>query len=107
MIQKPSKPCHLEKGKVIDVASGFVDTFNWLAEFVYNLKAADGVRLDLQSPSNPVLRGTGVSQKVTGTDGTETDPEKSADGLVVQSAADSNIVVTCADNVITVAAYYV
>lgn len=108
MVAKPARPCHLKKGKLIDTADGFVETFNWVAEFVHNLKAEDGVKLDLQSPSNPVLRGEGGGGdvKIVGTDGSETDPEKSADGLVVKSAEDSNVVVTCKENEITIGVYY-
>ena len=44
MRNRPAKICVLEKGKLIDVQKGFVDTFNWMVDV-----------LDTLSKSNLVL----------------------------------------------------
>ena len=59
---RPPFLCHLEKGKVIDVQKGFVDTFNWMVDFINNLKGdADldngkNIKLDISKDDHPVIR---------------------------------------------------
>ena len=114
MAGRPSAPCHLTKGQVIDVAQGFVDTFNWIADTLFNLKATDGVRIDWESPSNPVIRlgnqedgddpEPGTS-KVTfsGTDGSN----HTGDAFGIEPAEYSNITATVdATGEIKIGVYY-
>lgn len=42
MAVKPESVCVLEKGKLIDVQEGFVDTFNWLVSFCSNIDGEKG-----------------------------------------------------------------
>ena len=58
---RPGIICKLRKGKVIDNFNGFVDTFNWIADFVANLTGKDGVEVDRSDESRPVIRGSGAS----------------------------------------------
>ena len=37
LARAPAKICFLEKGKLIDVQNGFVDTFNWMADVLDTL----------------------------------------------------------------------
>lgn len=110
MAGRPSAPCHLTKGQVIDVAQGFVDTFNWIADTLFNLKADDGVKIDWESPSNPVIRLGGDDpypgkSKVTfsGTDGSS----HTGDKFEISPAEYSNVTATVdANGKIKIGVYY-
>ncbi len=57
MSARPMRLCHLEKGKLIDQQQNFVDTFNWMVDYINNLRG-DGSYIDLTNPTtdNPVIR---------------------------------------------------
>ena len=52
---KPNILRKLDKGKAIDTQIGFVDTFNWLVDFVGNLRGAGRVRIDGAALGRPVI----------------------------------------------------
>jgi len=69
---RPPFLCKLKKGKVIDADDnkGFVDTFNWMVDFINNLRG-DGdldngksIRLDRTIDDRPVIRGGGGSSRL-------------------------------------------
>lgn len=72
---KPGVLCKLQKGKLIDVQEGFVETFNWMVDYINNLKGDDtNIKLDNPATTNPVIKlisSGGGSGEVTveGTDG--------------------------------------
>lgn len=55
MAGKPNILRKLDKGKAIDTQIGFVDTFNWLVDFVGNLRGAGRVRIDGAALGRPVI----------------------------------------------------
>ena len=93
---RPPILCKLKKGKLIDADDnkGFVDTFNWMVDFINNL-CGDGdldkgklITLDRTIDDRPVIRGGG--------------------GMVLKCGDDSNIVFTPdTDGKIKVDVYYV
>jgi len=52
---KPSVICKLKEGKLIDTFEGFVTSWNWLAESLHNLKGGEGVTIDWQDGSHPII----------------------------------------------------
>lgn len=76
---RPQVLCKLEKGKVIDAQSGFVDTFNWMVDFINNLigegeeiAGKSDLRVDRTVDDHPVIRGGG---KYGGGGGSEAVPK--------------------------------
>lgn len=75
MSLRPGTLCKLEKGKLIDSQQGFVDTFNWMVDFIENLKG-DGSRIEVDRSMSdaPVVRyvdeedGSGGTEYVAGDD---------------------------------------
>lgn len=61
---RPARLCKLAKGKVIDAQDGFVETFNWMVDFINNL-CGDGEKIELTNPTgtNPVVRFKGGNDK--------------------------------------------
>ena len=61
MSLRPGTLCKLEKGKLIDSQQGFVDTFNWMVDFINNLRgdgdgdAGKSIRLDRSVSDHPVI----------------------------------------------------
>lgn len=57
---RPGILCHLKKGQMIDTQVGFVDTFNWMVDYINNLRG-DGNNIDIENPvgTNPVVRFVG------------------------------------------------
>lgn len=53
---RPAKLCKLEKGKFIFAQEGFVDTFNWMVDFIDNLKGEDGIKLDKKISDKPIIK---------------------------------------------------
>ena len=108
----PSYICHLRKNKFIGNQRGFVDSFNWVADSLYNLKGGDGIDIQWNDGTHPEISLTADISSVslptiyfTGTDGTNTDVISSE--VVFAAAADSNIKISCDGNTITIGAYYV
>lgn len=62
---RPANVTRLIKGKLIDVQEGFVDTFNYLVDFVENLRGegeedkGKTLKVDRTIPDTPVIRGGG------------------------------------------------
>lgn len=58
MAAKPAILCKLKKGQLIDVQDGFVDTFNWMVDFINNLKCSKdtGLTLDTTISDKPEIK---------------------------------------------------
>lgn len=56
MSNRPGTLCHLEKGKILDTQVGFVDTYNWMVDYINNLKGEDGIKLDNSISDHPVIK---------------------------------------------------
>ncbi len=58
MAAKPPILCKLKKGQLIDVQEGFVDTFNWMVDYINNLKcsADTGLKLDTTISDKPEIK---------------------------------------------------
>ena len=68
MAAKPAQLCRLKKGKLIDVQEGFVDTFNWMVDFISNLKCDKdtGLKLDTTISDKPVIKLADAGRKKEG-----------------------------------------
>lgn len=115
---RPAILCKLQKGRLIDAQPNFVETFNWMVDFINNLRGegelnaeASTLVVDRTDPSAPVIRGGGKGEggelTVVGTD----DSRATGSQIVFRSADDANLAVTVApgsDGVVTatVGAYY-
>ena len=124
MGQKPDNVCKLEKGKMIDANEGFVDTFNWMVDFICNLKGdkdenpeSGTLSVDRTVSDFPVIRSGEADESegkageitVVGTDGTTAVCKTGK--ITFASATNASVVVTpSADadgNVtVTVGVYY-
>ena len=58
MSARPAILCKLKKGQLIDVQEGFVDTFNWMVDFINNLKCSKdtGLRVDTTISDKPEIK---------------------------------------------------
>ena len=67
MSVRPMVLCKLEKGKLIDTQENFVDTFNWMVDYINNLRGDDS-NIELTNPTteNPVIRLKNVGDDVGG-----------------------------------------
>lgn len=56
MSMRPLVLCKLEKGKLIDAQENFVDTFNWMVDYINNLRG-DNARIRISNPTTdaPVI----------------------------------------------------
>lgn len=107
---RPARLCKLVKGKVIDAQDGFVETFNWMVDYINNL-CGDNENIELTNPtgSSPVVRfkgGKGGSGGSSGginlavvdvESGSPTDLSGVSD-LTIESASDSYVTLALADN---------
>ena len=99
---RPGTLCKLEKGKMIDAQVGFVDTFNWMVDFINNLRG-DGDKIDITNPTgtNPVVRfvadkaeseeGGGIDLAVVDVDSGSPTSLEGVSNLTIQSAQDSHV----------------
>ena len=103
---KPAQLCHLERGKMIDTQENFVDTFNWIVDFINNLKG-DGeedntkhIKVDTKTSDHPVIRYDPLSADVLSSQFTGFDVQcvdkdgqttnfKAMNGIVFQTNTDS------------------
>lgn len=95
MSLRPGTLCKLEKGRLIDSQKGFVDTFNWMVDFIENLKG-DGERIEVDRSMSdaPVVRLV-------------EDDEKTSGGTEYVAGEDTNIVFTPKeDGSVAVDVYY-
>lgn len=53
---KPVVLCKLQKGKVIDAQPNFVDTFNWMVDFINHLRGEKGLEVHNPLGDFPVIR---------------------------------------------------
>lgn len=87
MSLRPGTLCKLEKGKLIDAQENFVDTFNWMVDFIENLKgdgdadAGKSVRVDRSVSDRPVIR-------------LDCELSSNGDGVEYVAGSDTNIVFT-------------
>lgn len=115
---RPAILCKLQKGTLIDAQPHFVDTFNWMVDFINNLKGEGEIKpnestlvVDRTDSAAPVIRGGGKGGgelAVTGTDGSSVTGTK----IRFETASDANVKVSVAagsggEIVATVGVYYV
>ena len=105
---RPALLCHLKKGEMIDTQVGFVDTFNWMVDYINNLRG-DGDNIEVRNPNgtNPVVRfvadipeGGGGSIDLTAVD-VESGSETTVEGvktLRLESATDSHVTLNLTDD---------
>lgn len=84
---RPAILCHLQKGKMIDAQDGFVDTFNWMVDYINNLRGdEDNITVDNPIGTNPVVRFIGEIPEAEGGGGsvdlTTVDVESGAETTV-------------------------
>lgn len=115
MANRPGTLCTLTSGKAIGAQSNFAATFNWLVAAMKNLKGGKGIKVKWPSSDTPEISaegeddgegeggGDGTTVAFTGTDQSQT--IRGTD-FTFASATDSNVVVTCDDDVITLGVYY-
>lgn len=114
MGNRPGTLAKIEKGKSIYSVVGFADTWNWLVACMANMKAGRGLKLKWPADDTPEFSldkeddgdgggGGGTTVAFTGTDQSQT--ARGTD-FIFSSATDSNVVVTCDDDVITLGVYY-
>lgn len=115
MANRPGTLCTLKSGMAIGAQANFADTFNWLVAAMKNLKGGKGVKVKWPSSDTPEIStngedggdgeggGDGTTVAFTGTDQSQT--IRGTD-FTFASATDSNVVVTCDDDVITLGVYY-
>jgi len=56
MSLRPGTLCKLKKGTIIDAQDGFVDTFNWMVDFINNLKGDGIITIDTKTSDKPVIK---------------------------------------------------
>ena len=107
---RPAILCHLKKGQMIDTQVGFVDTFNWMVDYINNLRG-DGSNIDIENPvgTNPVVRfigeipegeGGGGSVDLTAVD-VESGAETTVEGvktLRLESGVGSHVTLNLTDD---------
>ena len=106
---RPARLCKLAKGKLIDSQNGFVDTFNWLVDYVNNL-CGDNEDIELTNPtgSNPVVRfkggkggpgaGSGIKLAVVDVESGSPTELSGVSDLTIESASDSCVTLALADD---------
>lgn len=114
MANRPGTLCTLRSGKAIGAQSNFAATFNWVVACLKNLKGGKGIKVKWPADDTPEITadeedgegeggGDGTTVAFEGTDQTQT--ERGTD-FTFATATDSNVVVTCNGNVITLGVYY-
>ena len=115
MANRPGTLCNLKSGMAIGAQANFADTFNWLVAAMKNLKGGKGIKVKWPSSDTPEISAEGEDdgEGEGGGDGTTvafsgTDQSQTIRGtdFTFASATDSNVVVTCDDDVITLGVYY-
>ena len=119
---RPAILCHLQKGKMIDAQVGFVDTFNWMVDYINNLRG-DKDNIEIRNPTgiNPVVQfvgeipeggGGGGSLDVTTIDVESGTPTtlSAVSNLTIQSADDSHVTLALSSendiNTLTIGVHY-
>lgn len=96
-MNRPGVLCHLTKEKLIDVQQGFVDTFNWMVDFINNIQGDKGIEVDKSMSDHPIIKlsedADGVTEiGVQGNDGTSATLKKGA--LIFDTDENSNVKVS-------------
>ena len=55
-IKKPIKVVETEKGRWVATIDGWKDFYNWMANFVFNLKGKKGIKIDDKRPDKPEIQ---------------------------------------------------
>ena len=114
---RPARLCKLAKGKLIDAQDGFVETFNWMVDYINNLRGdEDKIKLTNPTGTNPVIRlqkttdnpGGESSFDVRCVDSEGNETTTTVEGeLVLMAGADTNVVFTADDGgVVKLDVYY-
>lgn len=115
MANRPGTLCTLKSGKAIGAQANFVDTFNWIVAAIKNLRGGKGIKVKWPASDTPEIstdgedgEGEGGGEGGTTVAFTGTDQSQTIRGtdFTFASAEDSNVVVTCDDDVITLGVYY-
>lgn len=105
MTKRPATICKLEPGRLIDTFDGYVTSWNWIAQSMFNLKGGSNVEIDWQDGEHPIINFAGDGHtKFIGTDESRTNNNGE---ITFKSAEDSNVVVQCNGKTITIGVYYV
>ena len=89
---KPAVLAQLEKNKLIDVQENFVDTFNWIKDWVNNIEVRDPLELDLTNDTKPILKLEAIDKiQCIDKDGSITETKSPIKTLVLKSGDDSNL----------------
>lgn len=102
MAIRPGQIRYLTKGKLLGAKShaGFVDTFNWMLSWINNFKVGPGLDIEGARAGAPclsltLLNGDGAPIDDGGKDTPyEMTGESGSGEIEIESAADSNVVVT-------------
>lgn len=96
---RPAILCKLKKGEMIDTQQGFVDTFNWMVDYINNLRGDDtAIEIDNAIGTTPVIKfigeegggGGSFDVKCVDSDGNET--TTTVDGtLTLKAGDDTNV----------------
>lgn len=134
MAVKPPQVCSIQKNKLMGAQVGFADTFNWLASCAENMKGGkgcevkrmwtghpevdvkiqpgDGIDVQCGGPGQPYTislvepyQEGMVDLSVNGTDNTTAVPLSGA--FQLSAMPDTNLSITCYDNVINIGVYWI
>lgn len=109
---KPIPPAYLKPGKAVGAVKGFASTFNWLVDWVSNLRFGEGIYFEQRPDSaHPVIRGNKIvaGEGVTVEDdggGTVTISSTGGGELTFSSASDSNVQITQSGGAVTIGVYW-
>lgn len=87
---KPAVLAQLEKNKLIDVQENFVDTFNWIKDWINNIEVRDPLELDLTNDTKPILKSNTKIQCID-KQGNITETKSPIKTLTFKSGEDSNL----------------
>ena len=112
---RPRPLCYLKKDTLIGANEGFVDTFNWMVDFINNLRGDDSY-IELENPTgdNPKIKfigdieaGGSFDVKCIDSDGVETTATIDGGTLTFKAGENTNISFKVTDDgVVTVDVKY-
>ena len=116
MANRPGTLCNLKSGMAIGAQANFADTFNWLVAAMKNLKGGKGIKVKWPSSDTPEIstdgedggegEGGGEGGTTIAFTGTDQSQTRRDTDFIFSSPKDSNVVVKCEDNVISIGVYY-
>lgn len=112
-MQKPGTLCYLKKDMMIDAQENFVDTFNWMVDYINNLKGEKGIKVDTTISDHPKIKLDDDINDIT-VDIKDTDKNtvtfEAGDKIEFQQPEDSNVKVKVKKDgqkiIIKIGAYY-